>query len=60
MGKVAIMLAAAVLISLGAIVWTRSSVSAPSPAAATSLSGYDMHMQANTSNMPLTDTSGSI
>jgi hypothetical protein len=60
MGKVAIMLAVAVLVSLGAIVWTKSSVSATGPAAAVNVSGYDMHMQADTSNMPVTDTSGSI
>jgi hypothetical protein len=60
MGKVAIMLALAVLVSLGAIVWTKTSVSATGPAAATSLSGYDLHKQADTSNMPITDTSGSI
>ena len=60
MSKIAIMLAAAVLVALGAILWTKSTVSATSPATGTSMSGYDIHMQTDTKNLPVSDIPGLI
>jgi hypothetical protein len=60
MSKIAIMLAAAVLVALGAILWTKSTVSATSPAIATTMSGYDTHMQTDTKNLPVSDIPGLI
>jgi hypothetical protein len=52
MSKIAMMLAVALLVALGAIFWTKSTVSATGPAAGSAMSGYDMHMHTETKNMP--------
>ena len=60
MSKIAIMLAAAVLVALGAILWTKSTVSATGPATGSTMSGYDTHMQTDTKNLPVSDIPGLI
>jgi uncharacterized protein YfaP (DUF2135 family) len=60
MGKIAMMLAAAVLVALGAILWTKSTVSATGPASGSTMSGYDTHMQTDTKNLPVSDIPGLI
>jgi hypothetical protein len=60
MGKIAIMLVAAVLVAFGAILWTKSTVSATGPAHGSALSSYDTHMQTETKNLPVSDIPGLI
>lgn len=60
MSKIAIMLVVAVLVALGAIVWTKSTVSATGPAAGSAASGYEIHMQTDTRNLPASDIPGLI
>jgi len=49
------MLATAVLVALGAIMWTKSTVSATAPITASAISGYGIHMQTETTNLPASE-----
>ncbi|HYN26658.1 MAG TPA: hypothetical protein VES94_00060 [Burkholderiales bacterium] len=60
MGKIAMMLAVAVLVALGAMLWTKSTVSATGPVSGPAMSGYDLHLQADTKNLPISDISNAI
>ena len=60
MGKIAMMLAVAVLVALGAIVWTKATVSATGPATASDMSGYDLHLQTETKNLPVSEFPSAI
>ena len=60
MGKIAIMLAIAVMVALGAIVWTKSTVSATGPASTSTTSGYDTHIQTDTKSLQITEIQGLI
>jgi hypothetical protein len=60
MGKIAMMLAVAIMVALGAIVWTKSTVSATSPATGSAMSGYDLHLQADTNSLRISDIPDAI
>ena len=53
MPKIAMMLVVAVLVALGAILWTKSTVSATDPATGSAPTGYDLHLQADTKKLPI-------
>lgn len=60
MGKIATMLAVALLIALGAILWTKSTVSATGPATGSAMAGYDLHLQSDTKNLPISEIPDAI
>jgi hypothetical protein len=60
MPKIAMMLVVAVLIALGAILWSKSTVSATGPDTGSATAGYDVHLLADTKNLPISDVPDAI
>jgi hypothetical protein len=60
MAKIAIMLAVTILVALGAIMWTKSTVSATVPLAGPGMSGVGMHIETGSKNMPMSDIAGLV